>query len=141
MAGVTGAQSSLLLAAALDREKGIFGMRCERFREITGDVDHQVRCGAIESIDPLRKIERFLYSPDLVMLVRRQNMGGISYGYPARSARLPWACTIGNYCLIGPNAHVTGAVLEDQVFIATGAAIFHGAHLGRESTVRVHAIA
>lgn len=50
------------------------------------------------------------------------------------------ACTIGDYCLIGPNAHVVGAVLEDQVFIATGAAVFHGAHLGRESTVRVHAI-
>ena len=49
-------------------------------------------------------------------------------------------CTIGNHCLIGPNAHVTGAVLEEQVFIATGAAVFHGAHIGRESTVRVHAI-
>jgi carbonic anhydrase/acetyltransferase-like protein (isoleucine patch superfamily) len=49
-------------------------------------------------------------------------------------------CTIEDHCLIGPNAHVTGAVLERQVFVATGAAIFHGAHLGRESTVRVHAI-
>lgn len=48
-------------------------------------------------------------------------------------------CTIGDNCLIGPNAHVTGAVLEDQVFIATGAAIFHGAYLGRGSEVRVHA--
>ena len=37
-------------------------------------------------------------------------------------------CVIGDHCLIGPNAHVTGAVLEDQVFVATGAAIFHGAH-------------
>jgi carbonic anhydrase/acetyltransferase-like protein (isoleucine patch superfamily) len=33
---------------------------------------------------------------------------------------------------------VTGAELEDEVFIATGAAIFHGAHLGRGSEVRVH---
>jgi carbonic anhydrase/acetyltransferase-like protein (isoleucine patch superfamily) len=49
------------------------------------------------------------------------------------------ACTIGDHCLIGPNAHVTGAVLEEQVFVATGAAIFHGAHLGRGSEVRVHA--
>lgn len=49
-------------------------------------------------------------------------------------------CLIGRHCLIGPNAHVTGAVLEDQVFVATGGAIFHGAHIGRESTVRVHAI-
>jgi carbonic anhydrase/acetyltransferase-like protein (isoleucine patch superfamily) len=49
------------------------------------------------------------------------------------------SCTIGNHCLIGPNAHVAGAVLEDQVFIATGAAIFHGAHLGLKAEVRPHA--
>ena len=48
-------------------------------------------------------------------------------------------CTIGDHCLIGPNAHVAGAVLEDQVFIATGAAIFHGAYLGKGVEVRVHA--
>jgi carbonic anhydrase/acetyltransferase-like protein (isoleucine patch superfamily) len=48
------------------------------------------------------------------------------------------SCSIGDYCLIGPNAHVTGAELEDEVFIATSAAIFHGAHLGRGSEVRVH---
>jgi carbonic anhydrase/acetyltransferase-like protein (isoleucine patch superfamily) len=48
-------------------------------------------------------------------------------------------CTIGDHCLIGPNAHVTGATLEDEVFIATAAAIFHGASLGRGSEVRVHA--
>ena len=47
-------------------------------------------------------------------------------------------CSIGDYCLIGPNAHVTGAALEDEVFIATSAAIFHGARLGRGSEVRVH---
>ena len=49
------------------------------------------------------------------------------------------SCTIGDYCLIGPNAHVTGATLEDEVFIATAAAIFHGASIGRGSEVRVHA--
>ena len=47
-------------------------------------------------------------------------------------------CTIGDNCLIGPNAHVVGATLESQVFIATGASIFHGAHLGRGCEVRVH---
>ena len=50
------------------------------------------------------------------------------------------SCTVGDHCLIGPNAHLTGAVLEDEVFVATGAAIFHGAHLGRGAEVRVHAI-
>jgi carbonic anhydrase/acetyltransferase-like protein (isoleucine patch superfamily) len=49
-------------------------------------------------------------------------------------------CTIGDYCLIGPNAHVVGATMEEQVFVATGAAIFHGAHLGRGSEVRVNAV-
>src|SRR5262249_46413336 len=48
-------------------------------------------------------------------------------------------CTIGDHRLIGPNAHVTGATLEDEVFVATGAAIFHGAVVGRGSEVRVHA--
>lgn len=47
--------------------------------------------------------------------------------------------TIGDHVLIGPNAHIVGATLEDQVFIATGAAVFHGAHLGRGAEVRVHA--
>ena len=48
--------------------------------------------------------------------------------------------TVGNFCLIGPNAHVVGCTVEDEVFIATGAAIFHGAHLGKGSQVRVHAV-
>lgn len=49
-------------------------------------------------------------------------------------------CAIGDHCLIGPNAHVTGATIEDEVFVATGAAVFHGARLGRGCEVRVHAI-
>ncbi|HET6157555.1 MAG TPA: gamma carbonic anhydrase family protein [Dongiaceae bacterium] len=49
-------------------------------------------------------------------------------------------CSIGDHCLIGPNAHVVGAAIEEQCFIATGAAIFHGAHLGKGSEVRVNGI-
>jgi carbonic anhydrase/acetyltransferase-like protein (isoleucine patch superfamily) len=48
--------------------------------------------------------------------------------------------SIGNNCLIGPNAHVVGCRVEDQVFIATGVAIFHGAKVGSGSEVRVNAI-
>jgi carbonic anhydrase/acetyltransferase-like protein (isoleucine patch superfamily) len=48
-------------------------------------------------------------------------------------------CTIGDHCLIGPQAHVVGATLEEQVFVATAAAIFHGAQLGRGAEVRVRA--
>jgi carbonic anhydrase/acetyltransferase-like protein (isoleucine patch superfamily) len=47
---------------------------------------------------------------------------------------------IGNHCLIGPNAHVVGCTLEDCVFIATGASIFHGAKLGYGSEVRVNGV-
>jgi carbonic anhydrase/acetyltransferase-like protein (isoleucine patch superfamily) len=49
-------------------------------------------------------------------------------------------CTVGDHCLIGPNAHVVGATLEGEVFVATAVAIFHGAWLGRGAEVRPHAI-
>lgn len=49
-------------------------------------------------------------------------------------------CSIGDHCLIGPNAHVTGCTIEDQVFIATGAAVFHAAHVGKGTVVRVQGI-
>ncbi|HTO82841.1 MAG TPA: gamma carbonic anhydrase family protein [Methylomirabilota bacterium] len=48
-------------------------------------------------------------------------------------------CTIGDHCLIGPQAHVVGATLEAEVFVATAAAIFHGARVGRGAEVRVRA--
>jgi carbonic anhydrase/acetyltransferase-like protein (isoleucine patch superfamily) len=47
---------------------------------------------------------------------------------------------IGNNCLIGPNAHVVGCNIEDEVFIATGAAVFHSAFLGKGSEVRVNGV-
>ncbi|WP_428624258.1 gamma carbonic anhydrase family protein [Sedimenticola sp.] len=54
------------------------------------------------------------------------------------SARHP--LNIGNNCLVGPNAHVVGCTLEDQVFIATGSAIFHAAYIGRGSEVRINGV-
>lgn len=48
-------------------------------------------------------------------------------------------CAIGDHCLVGPNAHIVGALLESEVFVATAAAVFHGARLGRGAEVRVHA--
>ena len=47
---------------------------------------------------------------------------------------------VGDNCLIGPNAHVVGCKVEDQVFIATGAAIFHGATLGTGCEVRINGV-
>ena len=45
--------------------------------------------------------------------------------------------SVGDHCLIGPNAHVVGCAIEDEVFVATGSAIFHGARLERGCEVRV----
>jgi carbonic anhydrase/acetyltransferase-like protein (isoleucine patch superfamily) len=47
---------------------------------------------------------------------------------------------IGDHCLIGPHAHVVGCTIEDSVFIATGAAVFHGACLRTKTEVRVHGV-
>ncbi|MDR3436606.1 gamma carbonic anhydrase family protein [Telmatospirillum sp.] len=49
-------------------------------------------------------------------------------------------CRLGDHCVVGPNSHVVGAVIEDEVFIATGAAIFHGAQIGRGSEVRINGV-
>ena len=48
--------------------------------------------------------------------------------------------TVGNNVLVGPNAHVVGCTVEDEVFIATGAAVFHAARLCRGSEVRIHGV-
>lgn len=48
--------------------------------------------------------------------------------------------SIGNNCLVGPNAHVVGCTVENEVFIATGAAVFHSAHLGEGSEVRINGV-
>ena len=47
---------------------------------------------------------------------------------------------IGAHCLVGPNAHLVGCTLEDEVFVATGAAVFHGAVLRARSEVRINGV-
>jgi carbonic anhydrase/acetyltransferase-like protein (isoleucine patch superfamily) len=47
---------------------------------------------------------------------------------------------VGRHCLVGPTAHLVGCIVEDEVFIATGAAVFHGARLGKGSEVRINGI-
>jgi carbonic anhydrase/acetyltransferase-like protein (isoleucine patch superfamily) len=47
---------------------------------------------------------------------------------------------IADHCIIGPTAHLVGCRLEPEVFIATGAAIFHAAHLERGSEVRINGV-
>jgi carbonic anhydrase/acetyltransferase-like protein (isoleucine patch superfamily) len=48
------------------------------------------------------------------------------------------SCAIGDHCIIGPNSHVVGAEIGDEVFIATGAAVFHGSTVGRGAEVRIN---
>lgn len=48
--------------------------------------------------------------------------------------------TIGKHCLVGPHAHLVGCALDDAVFIATGASVFHGARLGSGAEVRINAV-
>ncbi|HTD07205.1 gamma carbonic anhydrase family protein [Undibacterium sp.] len=48
--------------------------------------------------------------------------------------------SIGNNCLIGPQTHVVGCTIEDQVFVATGASVFHAARLGKGSEVRINGV-
>jgi gamma-carbonic anhydrase len=52
-------------------------------------------------------------------------------GHPAR---------LGAHVLVGPHAHVNGATVEDEVFLATGASVFPGATVGRGSEVRINGV-
>ena len=45
-----------------------------------------------------------------------------------------------NHVLVGPHAHLTGCTVEDSVFLATGATIFTGAHVGTRTEVRINGI-
>jgi carbonic anhydrase/acetyltransferase-like protein (isoleucine patch superfamily) len=47
---------------------------------------------------------------------------------------------VGNQVLIGPHAHLNGATIGDDCFLATGSAVFPGAELGVGCEVRVHAV-
>ncbi|WP_151478395.1 gamma carbonic anhydrase family protein [Streptomyces albicerus] len=47
---------------------------------------------------------------------------------------------IGDAVLIGPHAHVNGARIEDEVFVATGASTFPGAVAGAGSELRINSV-
>jgi carbonic anhydrase/acetyltransferase-like protein (isoleucine patch superfamily) len=47
---------------------------------------------------------------------------------------------IGNNVLIGPHAYLTGCIVEDDVFIATGATVFNKAVLRKGAEVRINGI-
>lgn len=47
---------------------------------------------------------------------------------------------VGRHVIVGPHAHVNGAQIGDDAFIATGAAIFPGARIGERAEVRIHGV-
>jgi carbonic anhydrase/acetyltransferase-like protein (isoleucine patch superfamily) len=47
---------------------------------------------------------------------------------------------LGDHVLVGPHAHVNGARIESEVFLATGVSVFPGARVGRGSEVRINAV-
>jgi carbonic anhydrase/acetyltransferase-like protein (isoleucine patch superfamily) len=51
--------------------------------------------------------------------------------------RTGYKATLGDNVLVGPHAHVNGAVVGDNAFIATNAAAFPGSRVGVASTIRI----
>ncbi|MFI5896805.1 gamma carbonic anhydrase family protein [Actinoplanes sp. NPDC051513] len=47
---------------------------------------------------------------------------------------------IGDAVLIGPHAHVNGATLHDEVFVATGASLFPGSVAGAGAELRINSV-
>ena len=47
---------------------------------------------------------------------------------------------LGDHVLVGPHAHLTGCTIEDNVFLATGTAVFNGARIGARAEVRINGV-
>ncbi len=47
---------------------------------------------------------------------------------------------LGDRVLIGPHAHVNGAEVGDEAFVATGASLFPGSRLGARGELRINAV-
>ena len=93
---------------------------------LCGDVkigpDSRVLFGAVLTAEggPIELGERCIVMENAVVRGRE--------GHPA---------VLGDHVLVGPHAHVNGAVVENDVFLATGVSVFPGARIGRGSEVRV----
>jgi carbonic anhydrase/acetyltransferase-like protein (isoleucine patch superfamily) len=47
---------------------------------------------------------------------------------------------IGDAVLVGPHAHVNGATVEDEAFLATGASLFPGSVVGAKAEMRINSV-
>ena len=50
------------------------------------------------------------------------------------------SAVLGDAVLVGPHAHVNGAVVEQEVFVATGASLFPGSVAGTRSELRINSV-
>lgn len=50
------------------------------------------------------------------------------------------ALAVGKNVLVGPHAYLCGCTVEDEVFLATGSAVFNGARIGTRSTVQIRGL-
>jgi carbonic anhydrase/acetyltransferase-like protein (isoleucine patch superfamily) len=96
---------------------------------LCGDVEVGADCrilfGAVLTAEdgPIRLGERCIVMENAVLRGRA--------GHPVR---------LGDRVLIGPHAHVNGAEVGDEAFIATGASLFPGARVGKGAEVRINGV-
>jgi carbonic anhydrase/acetyltransferase-like protein (isoleucine patch superfamily) len=96
---------------------------------LCGDVEVGADCrilfGAVLTAEdgPIRLGERCIVMENAVLRGRA--------GDPLR---------LGDRVLVGPHAHVNGAEVGDEAFIATGASLFPGSRVGAGAEVRINAV-
>ena len=96
---------------------------------LCGDVevgpDCRILFGAVLTAEdgPVRLGERCIVMENAVLRGRA--------GHPVR---------IGDRVLIGPHAHVNGAEVGDEAFVATGASLFPGSRLGAGGEIRINGV-
>ena len=54
--------------------------------------------------------------------------------------RAEHAVVVGDSVMIGPHAHVNGAIVEDEVFVATGASLFPGSRAETGAELRINSV-
>ncbi|MEU7870043.1 gamma carbonic anhydrase family protein [Dactylosporangium sp. NPDC049140] len=54
--------------------------------------------------------------------------------------RVQHPLVIGDSVMVGPQTHLNGTHVEDEVFIATGASMFPGSHAGAGSELRINSV-
>jgi carbonic anhydrase/acetyltransferase-like protein (isoleucine patch superfamily) len=93
--------------------------------DVTVGSDSRILFGAVLTAEggPIEVGERCIVMENAVVRGRQ--------GHPV---------VLGEHVLVGPHAHVNGAQVDHDVFLATGVSVFPGAHIGHGSEVRINAV-